>query len=231
MNITMTREEIREVLGVGESGMKSIIRREKLQERLEELGYSLVSIERVGLNTMYNLELNEIDEWIQYQRYRNIKKKEEHTEYVENRVTPKGMKYSRRKFLEETKIDISETTAGRYDKMMLEDEIMQKDEAMYLLFNPKTEEFQEITEEGYKTFWRESHECKYQLAHNKLRYNRKEIPEATYESNYFMIMTHLGKEKGVVALKYDTYKEFTNTIRTLEMIKKHKTSKNSHTKQ
>ena len=38
-------------------------------------------------------------------------------------------------------------------------------------------------------------------------------------------MNELGNEKGVVALKYHTYKEYLNTKETLEMIRQHKNRK------
>lgn len=225
MNITMMREEVKSLLGVSNDRMKYLIKINKLNNELEVLGYKLITSYRDGRNTIYELEPIEIDEWLQYQSYRNIKKREEHTEYVENRIT-KGLSSPRRDFVKNLSIDISETTAKRYDDMLLEDEIMVKDRTVFLLFDPELEEFKEITEEEYKQFWASVSECRYQLSHNQFRYSRNEITEKQYDANKFIFMNALGKEEGSVALKFDTYKEYTNTLNTLEQIKKHRKLRN-----
>ena len=221
----MMREEIKSLLGISNDRMKYLIKRNKLNYELEVVGYKLITSYKDGRNAIYELEPIEADEWLQYQSHRKIKKKEEHTEYVENRIT-KGLTSPRRDFVKNLNIDISETTAKRYDDMLLEDEIMIKDRTVFLLFDPELEEFKEITEKEYKRFWADVSECRYQLSHNQFRYNRNEITEETYDANKFIFMNALGKEEGVVALKFDTYKEYTNTLNTLERIKKHRKLQN-----
>ena len=54
------------------------------------------------------------------------------------------------------------------------------------------------------------------------KYKGIQITESTYENNRYMILNNLGNECGVIAMKFDTYKEYTNTLSMLEMIKKHK---------
>lgn len=221
MTITMISSELCEMLNVTKECLRAIIKRKKLEERLLEKGYRLINKYKQGRDNIYELEIIEKDEWSDYQRARNIQKKDEHTIYVENRIT-NGLDKPRKSFIKELNIELSESTAGRYDKMLLEDEIIEEDREVYLLFNPKTSEFTEISEEAYKQFWKDSSECTYQIRHNYARYKRGDIPESTYESNKYLFMTQLGKEKGVVAIKFHTYKEYTNTRRTLELIAKHK---------
>ena len=227
MNVTMMREEIQELLSVNNNRMKYLIKNNKLEYELNNIGYSIINKYKSGRNTVYELQTINIDEWEQYQHYMNIKKKDEHTEYVEKRLSPIGLASPRSKFLKDNNIGISESSAIRYDHMMLDDEMMIKDKTVYLLFNPSEQSFKEITKEEYNQYWRESIECKYQLGHNKMRFNKGLIPESTYEANNFIYLSALGKEKGSVALKFDTYKEYTNTLRALEMIKKHKELKRS----
>lgn len=219
------REEIKCLLGINNDRMKYLVKRNKLNYELEVAGYKLITSYKDGRNTMYELEPIEIDEWLQYQSLRKIKKREEHTEYVENRIT-KGLSSSRRAFVKDLSIEISESTAKRYDDMLLEDEIMIKDRTVFLLFDPKLEEFEEITEQEYKKFWANVSECRYQLSHNQFRYKRNQITEETYDANKYIFMNALGKEEGTVALKFNTYKEYTNTLHALEMIKKHRNIQN-----
>ena len=221
MVVTMTKTELREMLGINNDRFKYLTKTNKLDETLEALGYSISSKYKSGRKTVFELEVIEKDEWLEYQQARHIQKKEEHTIYVENRIT-NGLDKPRKSFLKELDIDLSETTAGRYDKMLVEDEIMKKDGEVYLLFNPNTQEFTEISHEEYKQFWKDASECRYQLSNNYARYKRGDIPESTYESNKYLFMNQLGNEKGVVAIKFNTYKEYTNTKQTLELISKHK---------
>lgn len=221
----MTREEIMELLDVNKDRMKYLIKHNKLREALQLAGYDIVKQYKMGRNSVYDLEQIEIDKWEQYQHLHRIRKKEEHTIYVENRLSPKGLASSRRSFVNKLDIDLSETTAKKYDDILLDDEMMAKDRIVYLLFNPNTEAFKEITELEYKQFWSDVSECKIQLAINRSRYTRGEIPERAYDTNKLIFMNALGKEKGEIALKFDTYKEYTNTLNALDIIKKHRERK------
>lgn len=227
MNITMSREEVQLMLGINNDRMRYLTKHNKLESELRNYGYTIVGKYKDGRYTFYDLKRINVDEWEVYQSIKKIKKKEEHTEYVEKRLSPDGLSSPRSKFIRENNIGISETSAMRYDKMMLEEEMMIKDKTVYMLFNPKDQSFKEITKEEYNLFWRDSSECQYHLAHNKLRFKKGLIPESTYESNNFIYLSTLGNDKGSVALKFDTYKEYTNTLKTLDMIKKHKENKKS----
>ena len=225
MNITFMKCELLELLGINNDKYKYLVKTNQLEDKLALKGYKIENKYKDGRNVIFELSLIEIDEFEVYQDERNIKKKEEHMEYVEERLGS-GMRKTRRNVIKTVKekkgISVSESSAKRYDKMLLEDECMAKDGTVYLLFNPKTETFEEITEERYKAYWSNNRECEYQLSHNHFRYVRNEITESTYENNRYIILINLGNERGVVAMKFDTYKEYTNTVSMLEMIKKHK---------
>ena len=217
----MTREEIMALISANNDRMKYLNKNNKLENEIEMYGYKVVKTYKVGRNTVYDLEPTEVDEWLQYQSARRIKKKQEHTIYVETRLT-KGINKPRSKVVKELGVDISETSARRYDEMLLEDEAMKKSGEVYLLFNPNDFSFTEITKEEYNKFWSDVSELKKILSINKRRFTIREITEAVYDNNKFIYMTKLGKEQGVVALKYDTYSEYINTLKVLEMIEKHK---------
>ena len=225
MNITFTKSELLELLGINNYGYNYLVSTNQLEYKLSLKGYKIESKYKNGRNVIFELSLIEVDDFEVYQDARNIRNKEEHMEYIEERLES-GLSKTRRSVVktvnERTGMSLSESKAKRYDRMLIEDECMVKDETVYLLFNPKTETFEEITEEGYKAFWRDNKECEYQLSHNHYRYTHNEITESTYENNRYMILNNLGNECGVIAMKFDTYKEYTNTLNMLEMIKKHK---------
>lgn len=124
MNVTMMREEIQELLSVNNNRMKYLIKNNKLEYELNNIGYSIINKYKSGRNTVYELQTINIDEWEQYQHYMNIKKKDEHTEYVEKRLSPIGLASPRSKFLKDNNIGISESSAIRYDHMMLEESVI-----------------------------------------------------------------------------------------------------------
>ena len=225
MNITFTKSELLEMLGINNDRYNYLVKTNKLDYKLSLKGYKIESKYKVGRNMIFELSLVEIDDFEVYQDDRNIRNKEEHMEYIEERLES-GMSKTRRSVVksvnEKKGLSMSESSAKIYDRMLIEDECMVKDETVYLLFNPKTETFEEITKEGYKAFWHDNKECEYQLSHNHYRYTHNEITESTYENNRYMILNNLGNECGVIAMKFDTYKEYTNTLSMLEMIKKHK---------
>ena len=232
MNITFTKSELLELLGITNDGYKYLVKTNKLDYKLSLKGYKLENKYKVGRNLIFELSLIEIDDFEVYQNDRNIRNKEEHMEYVEERLES-GMDKTRRSVVksvnEKTGLSISESSAERYDRMLIEDECMIKDGTVYLLFNPKTETFEEITKGRYKAFWHDNKECEYQLSHNHYRYTHNEITESTYENNRYMILNNLGNECGVIAMKFDTYKEYTNSVSMLEMIKKHKARRQNAT--
>lgn len=225
----MMRSEIMEMLGINNDRMKYITKTNQLDEELKLNGYKLEKQYKDGRNIIFEVSaLDKIDESEEYEIYQNqigVRDKETHMVYSEERITT-GLQKSRSQFLRdlnsEKKPTPSYKTASKWDGYLIDFEAMQKDKTVYLLFNPNDETFEEITKERYNAFWRDSKECMYQLSHNKARYKKNEISEGTYDNNQYIIMNNLGQEQGTVALKFDTYKEFTNTKKMLDMIKKSK---------
>lgn len=219
MNITMTREELRDLLNVKDNGLKSIIKRGKLDERLNEVGYRLLSTEKIGRNTVYELLPTDIDLWTSFQKHYCIKKRDEHTIYTIARLSDNGLKQSRSSLLRENDIDISGNTAKRFDEILLEENAMKKDKVCYMLYNTNSNEIKEITRDEYSMFWRDIRECKYMIGHNAARFKRGEISEDTLFGIATMAISNFGRENGEIALKFDTYKEADNAINIIDMIK------------
>lgn len=221
MNVTMCRDELCRVLEVTESGLKSIVRRDNLNERLKTKGFDLIKSYKYKNNTLYEVEPIEADAWGVLQNAYRIKKKEEHTKYSELRLT-KGMDEPRRKFVKDNEINISQTTAGRYDDILIKEKAMEKNSVVYMMIDSLSESFEEITEEEYTSFWKDVGYCKKLLGENRTEYKRYEISEETYEYRASAILNQIGREKGFIAIKFNTYKEAENTMSFLNKIKLHK---------
>lgn len=126
----MTRDEIRDALGVSEGGLKTIIKRNTLNDRLENVGLQLVNEYKSGRNTIYELNPLKLDYWDMIQNHYNVKKKIEQTVYTCARLDG-GLGKSRASILKENDINISGNTAKRFDDIL-------ENEGMIALLDTKT---------------------------------------------------------------------------------------------
>ncbi|WP_455789312.1 hypothetical protein [Clostridium butyricum] len=55
----INRKELQDILNVKNDGLKKIIRKGQLEKRLNDLGYQLISTEKEGRNTYYNISKEE----------------------------------------------------------------------------------------------------------------------------------------------------------------------------
>ena len=94
-----------------------------------------------------------------------------------------------------------------------------KNGEIYMLYSKNSNEFKEITKQEYLTFWREIRYCKELLAENRNKMIKCDISQDTYELRTFIILNQIGKEKGDIAIKFDTYKELQDTKELVELLK------------
>ena len=227
--ITMTSNEICELLGVTKRNLKSIISRGKLEDRLIKCRYKLINTYKYGRNNIYELKKMDDITWDEYQICKNISnnKKEDHTKYTKQRITT-GLCDSRAKVISDSKSNISSSTAKKYDEMLVEDNVIEFDKTVYFIKNSKTNEWTEISKEGYKNFWSRCSEATYYLNENYRRFKSGEIPRSTYEDTAYAIKDGIANEQGEIALKFNTYKEAENTKRILDMIKNRYTNSKTY---
>lgn len=218
MNITMTREEVREVLSVAESTMRDIVKSKRLKIRLHEKGFTLINTYKDGRNTIYEVEPVDLDYWEQVQIYYNVKKTIDHDTYTIARLTDNGLIKSRSKLLRDNNIEISGSTAKRYDDILENEGYIMKDKTTYVYYNKTSGEFRDITKEEYLSFWKDVSYCKELLYDNRRKLNKYEISQDTYDYRNLIILDSVGKEKGEIAMKFDTYKELQDTKDLVELI-------------
>lgn len=215
MNITVIKEELCNILNVQSNTLDSIIKRDRLNERLQQVGYKLIDTYKVGKYKAYDIEPIHINEWDRLQTKYNIMKRDEHTVYTEIRLN--NMTSTRAKLLRDNEINISSTTAGRYDLILVEEKAMQEDKWVYYKTNQEGL-WEEINEDYYKAFWTECREYKYIVSMYKHRLNKGEISESAYNLIVQNVYNTVERFKGYMVVTFKTYKEAENTKKILDML-------------
>lgn len=132
MNITMMRDEIRAALGVSDSGLKTIINRGTLQDRLLKVGLELITTYKLGRNTIYEVLPIDLDYWENVQNHYGIKKINEHDAYTLARLSDDGVLKPRAKIIRDNSIDITNQTAKRYDDILESENILRRVDGGYI---------------------------------------------------------------------------------------------------
>ena len=187
--IKVTREDILDILGVTNNNLKQIIKRKQLEGRLKEKGYIYIDKEKIGRNTLYILNkyyittdvesLNNICSGLFHTR-----KQKEFSNYYLYRIL--NLDKAITKELLSRLSEVSHNTITKWDKLMIENNIMDKDGFYYVRMtidknsdDPKP--IYELTDKfEYSTF------CKNKLILAKRdkaleQYNNGEIDKITYD--------------------------------------------------
>lgn len=176
--LTKTKEEICEILGIKLDNLRQIESRGKLKERLKDKGYELISKEKNGrsyiyiisqfsetlwlLNNIckYVMDTNQMEEFAKYFLYR--------TDNVDQPIT---------KELLANLVNVDRHTIGKWDDKMCETEILNKDGWYYVAvdYNENQERKLRLTcEEEYNSYLKASR-CVKLSTQVKLRYIAKDI--------------------------------------------------------
>lgn len=219
MTITMTSEELAMLLEVAPKTLRNIIAKGNLNDRILAKGFELKTQYKEGRNNVYELNKAITVTWNAIQSKHNIRKssKEKHDTYSRTRIME--MDKSRKQVIKDSEVDICYATAKKYDEILLEEKVMEKDKNAYFLVDMKTNEFTPIDEYEYKTFWINNKELSRQLQSNKSRRDNYEISEEAFDYINFKTYEAYGKEEGVIAIKFMTYKQAENTIAILEELR------------
>ena len=148
---TVERETILEILGVKNTALKHIIARKQLEDRLKEKGYLLLETFKKGRKTLYKLEhygelsdnkfkLNNAMECI----FNTTKDEDKHTDYIMYRCANLYKPLSKKHLAE--KLGVNEKTIGKWDKHMIDNELLAKDGYFYVAMDFKDNDGEEIIE-------------------------------------------------------------------------------------
>lgn len=208
IKIEMTREEVCDLLGVTDNGLKTIVKRGQLKTRIDNtgLGYIYTGQHKEGRNTVYELEYDkdEIDKWKQFQKSYNIKDTKKHTQYTETRID--NLTKTRTEAIMISKTNIDKKTAKRYDDILLNENMIGEDKMVYVKHNLNTKEFVEITKDEYSVFWKDSI-----IRRNAISdvYKRKAKGEYSEDmaTHAIIELTECSSVNGWIAYKFMSYKE------------------------
>ena len=149
---------ILEILGVSEGGLKSIIKRKKLEDRLKEKGYILLGTFKEGRNTLYKIkefgelsqnkfQLNNAMECI----FNTTKDEDKHTDYIMYRYANINRPLSKKHLA--NKMGINEKTIGKWDNYMVENNLLAKDGYFYVAIDyEETEKYRLTDKYEYNAF-------------------------------------------------------------------------------
>lgn len=215
MKITMTSEELAMLLEVSPKTLRNIVTKGNLEERILAKGFELHDSYKEGRNNIYELDKIVTETWNVIQAKHNIRKssKSKHDTYSKTRILE--MDKSRKQVIKDSETNICYSTAKKYDEILLEEKIMDKNEYVYFQVDMTTDRFTPISEYEYKTFWMDNRELKTRLNEYKNKLSKYEISEEAYDYLVGKTYESFGKENGVIAIKFMTYKQAENTMRIL----------------
>lgn len=218
IKVEMAREEICELLGVGNEGLKTIIRNNNLEERINcsGYGYTYIGKRKEGRNVIYELECDKEDDlWLQFQNYYKIRDYDKHTQYTETRID--NLDKPRSKVVEMSKTKIADKTAKRYDDILISENMIEENNMIYVKYNLNTKEFIEISEEDYKIFWKDNAVTKNAISDVYRRKYKGEYSE-DFSSHAIVELTTTSSVNGYVAYKFMSYKELEDAKKLREWI-------------
>lgn len=219
--IEINRKELCNLLDVTETTLKAIINRKQLEDRLLANGYTLVEERKDGRTKVYVLKQIETGQkWESIQKKHRIPKEklEMHDEYSKTRL--ENMDVPRTKVIDDCNTSVPYSTASRYDNILVEEQIMEKDETVYYLYNWQTKEFSEkITKEAYENYWILNAEFKRRC--EELEYKRKNylISQKQYDALITSTYNEFTQADRRIAIKFNTYKELEETQEMIRQIK------------
>ena len=150
-----------ELLGIKDAGLKTIIRRKQLEDKLNSIGYNLLEVVKEGRKNVYILEQININKHI----YNNLckvvyksNKEESFKDYFLTRTNNNKDDNIKDKIL--SKKDISNiskvcgNTISKWDKVLLDKNIISKDGFFYFYIDITKHEIKQCSQDEYKSFWR-----------------------------------------------------------------------------
>ena len=153
---TVERITILEILGVKNDTLKTIIRKKQLETRLKEKGYLLLETFKQGRKTLYKIKEVSLDKFKLNNAMKCIfnttKDEDKHTDYIMYRYANIYKPLSRKHLAE--KLGVNEKTIGKWDKHMVDNNLLAKNGFYYLSMDFKEDGFDyRLTDEyEYKSF-------------------------------------------------------------------------------
>lgn len=220
MYVTMTREELRELLQVSESNLQWILKQNKLDNRLSQVGYKFIKELKIGRNKVYELDIVTQKDVDYLQRKYNIrnKHKDAHIEYSCVRLDG-GLKKSKSELIRNCHTKVTQYQAKKYDDILESEGIMKKDKKYYVMYNACTKNMEFITKEQYSDFWSRNQYAKHLIYDNHRQLQKRLISQKQYDQRRDIIIDEIKQGEKVVCYEFDTYQEATDSIKWCQKFK------------
>ena len=153
----VNKKELCKILGIGKETLKSIEKENRLEIRLENIGYKLLNRYKVGKSIMYDIELDNAYK----ETYSNIV----NTHFKTNKTEQFGLYFKTRTENSINDIPISKkdianvsnvsvSTIEKWDNISIKENIIKQDDFYYMLIDCKTRTIKRVTYEYYCSFWK-----------------------------------------------------------------------------
>lgn len=213
MNITFTRSELCELLEINDNNMKSIIKRNQLEERLNKKGYHLEKQYKDGRNTIYELSLFKADKIKQLEMKYNIRKTDYFRTWCIARLYLKeGLTMNRRQIISECNIQMDDRTAKKFDDILVAEEILVQDGFVYARKNRNnigTNKYQweEVTKDYYNNYFAEQDYYKKLASNYNYKLHRQEITQKEHDLIIDTQYENMEYVKGWIVCRYAKYEK------------------------
>lgn len=153
----VSRNELKDILGVSLEGLKTIEKRKQLNHRLISLGYNFISKEKISRKVYYYVENSNSNKQLIINMCKyvfNTRKNEEFVQYFKERTEnskndiPTSLEYL------SNKVNVGIMTVRKWDLKLLDKKIISKDGYFYFKMNKLTQTIEEVTKEEYNSYWR-----------------------------------------------------------------------------
>lgn len=155
--LRLTRQQICEILGVAKSGLKTIENKNQLAQRLNDKGYKLLEKQKVGRNNVYVVEQfnSRVGDYTNICNYvMNTNEYDKFADYYLYRTCNVQIPITQGEICK--LVGINKNTLTKWDKKMVECEILGKEGFWYIAreynFETKKHSYYLTCEEDYKNF-------------------------------------------------------------------------------
>lgn len=142
------KKDLGKLLNISLNAVKCLEKRNKLENRLNLIGYKLLSKDKEGNKNYYTIEKTKDYDFIT--REYGVKKTDNFISYFHKRTSEKPQ--TAESLAAESKV--SKKTVSKWDNKLQDKKILSKDGFYYFKVDKETQELSEISEEEYKSFWK-----------------------------------------------------------------------------
>ncbi len=228
MNITFIRSELCDLLEVNDNALKSIIKRGKLEDRLNAKGYTLVKQYKEGRNTIYELAQKKVSEIMKIIKKYDIRKSNEFNRWAKCRLLlSNGLTMNRRQIISDCNIAIDDRTAKKFDDILVEEGLLIQKGNIYARKNRNNigtsgYQWELTTEDYYKNYFAEQGYYTRLLSSYNYKLRNNAISQKEYDSVINNTYNSLEITNRWEVCRYTEYGKTDKAIRFIALMKNKK---------